>query len=138
MSPDVGPHDELRESVFVEVMRILWVQFLTPCRELSLTLELRRLPDIGTPVLLCVAGVQGAPLDALALSQVSMDEFAAAVERYREELEQGAPGADERMRSALADLAQPIILDRAEARRVVLATKRLFPGVLEEALEEAP
>lgn len=124
------------EALFVTAFRALWVQAFTPRRELSLTLDLQRHRSPDCPILLCVAQVHGAPTDVLAVAQVSMNAFLSALAFFEEELTRGAADADERMRAALTALAQPILLDRAEARRVVLGVKQLFPGVLEEALEE--
>lgn len=125
-----------REAAFVDLLRSLWVRILLPCDELHLTVDLRRLPE-GTVVLLGVGSVHGAPLDAVVLSQVSMDMFVAALDVHREELDAGVPDADDRLHAALFALARPIVLDREEARLVVQAARRLFPGLLEEVQAEA-
>lgn len=124
-----------REATFVQLLRSLWVRILLPCEELHLTVELRRLPE-GTLVLLCVGSARGGPLDAVVLSQVSLDMFVAALDVHTEEADAGVPDADDRLEAALFALARPIVLDREEARRVAHATRRLFPGLLEEVRAE--
>ena len=124
------------EALFVTAFRAVWVQAFTPCRELSLTLDLQRHRSPDCPILLCVAQVHGAPTDVLGVAQVSMNAFLSALAFFEEALACGAPDADERMRAALDTLAQPILLGRAEARRAALGMRQLFPGLLEDVLAE--
>ncbi len=141
MTSEPHPHDAPQagcvpcqdEAKFVEIFRTLWLRYLLPCRELHLATELRHVPPCGLPVLLCVADIHGAPIDALAISQVSLDMFMAAAER----LEDGAPDdTGGRLRGELVALARPVVLTQPEVRRVLKAARRLFPGLLEDVLAE--
>ena len=140
MTSDPHPHDAPQaeceacrtEARFAWIFRTLWLRHLLPCRELHLDIDLTHVGRCGLPVLLCVADVHGAPVDALAVSQVSLDMFMAATER----IEDGAPDSGQRRRAALMALARPVVLTRPEVRRVLVAARRLFPGLLEDVLSE--
>ena len=146
MTSDPHPHDEpragceacLTEARFAWIFRTLWLRHLLPCRELHLAIELTHVGPCGLPVVLCVADVHGAPVDALAVSQVSLDMFMAATAR----IEDGAPDSGQRRHTALMARARPVVLTRPEVRRVLVAARRLFPGLLEEVMsdqaEESP
>ena len=140
MTSEPHPHDEphagceacLAEARFAWIFRTLWLRHLLPCRELHLAIELTHVGPCGLPVLLCVADVHGAPVDALAVSQVSLDMFMAVTKR----IEDGAPDSGQRRHAALMALARPVVLTRPEVQRVLVAARRLFPGLLEDVLSE--
>ncbi len=134
MTSESHPHDVplnscaacRHEAEFAAIFRTLWLRHLLPCRELHLSIKLRHVGPCGLPVLLCVADVHGAPVDALAVSQVSLDMFVAASERAE----------DRALPHELMALARPVVLTEPEVRRVLMAARRLFPGLLEEVLAE--
>jgi hypothetical protein len=126
------------EELFVAAFRSTWVRMLSPCDELSLVLDLQHERAPGGPILLCVAEVRGAPIDVLAVSQVHLRSFVHALDLHEGAVARGEPDADDKLRSAVATLAHPYVLDRAEVRRVLEGARRLFPGLLEEVLEGSP
>ena len=100
------------EALLLHVVRTLWLEELTPCGALSLTLELRRPYAEAGSNLLAVAEVHDPPGDALVVGQVPVDVFAHALQRYQDEVEEGgreaARAAAERLRWTLRGLALPI------------------------------
>ena len=130
------------EALLLQVVRTLWLEELTPCEALSLTLELRRPYAEAGSNLLAVAEVRDQAGDALVVGQVPVDVFARALQRYQDEIEEGgreaARAAAERLRWTLRGLALPIHLDRDDARRVAESMERVFPGLLRDVLASAP
>ena len=126
------------EALFLAAFRSTWVQILSPCDELSLVLDLQHERAPGGPILLCVAEVRGPLIDVLAVSQVHLRSFVHVLELHEGAVARGEADADDKLRSAVATLAHPYVFDRSEVRRVLQGVRRLFPGLLEEALEESP